>query len=139
MKAAARWDLPAPQGRRAIRGHWSRRTSPPGPTGPAGPAAISVNTIATLAPGYLYVDTNGHLTTSPQDPGVVGQLHVALSANAHVTDNNSSAPTTAMDIAATALTLAPGNWHITGALLAVSAVYSGTSAWFGIRFPAARL
>ena len=107
---------------------------PAGPTGPAGPAAISVNTIATLAPGYLYVDTNGHLTTSPQDPGVVGQLHAALSANVHVTDNNSSAPTTAMDIAATALTLTPGNWHITGTLQAISAVYSGTSAWFGIRF-----
>ena len=115
-------------------------TGPAGPTGPAGatgatgPSGISAGTTAALAPGYLYVDTDGHLTTSPQDPGVVGQLHVALSANYHVTDNNSTAPTTAMDIAATALTLAPGNWHITGTLQAISAVYSGSSAWFGVHF-----
>ena len=107
---------------------------PPGATGPAGSSILSNTTLATLGVGYIYVGANGYLTTSPQDPGVIGQLHAALSANVHVTDNNSSAPTTAMDIAATALTLTPGNWHITGTLLAVSAVYSGTSAWFGIRF-----
>ena len=107
---------------------------PPGATGPAGSSIISNTTLATLGTGYIYVGSNGYLTTSPQDPGVVGQLHAALSANVHVTDNNSSAPTTAMDIAATALTLTPGNWHITGTLQAISAVYSGTSAWFGIRF-----
>jgi hypothetical protein len=109
-------------------------TGPPGATGPAGSSTITTNTTSTLITGFLYVDTDGHLTTTPQIPGVPGQKLVTLSADVHVTDNNSTAPTTAMDIGASAISLTPGNWLITGTLQAASAVYSGTSAWIGIRF-----
>jgi hypothetical protein len=109
-------------------------TGPPGATGPAGSSIISTSTTSTLVTGFLYVDTDGHLTTTPQVPGVPGQKLVTLSADVHVTDNNSTAPTTAMDVDQTALTLTPGNWLITGTLQAASAVYSGTSVWIGIRF-----
>ena len=109
-------------------------TGPPGATGPAGSSIISTSTTSTLITGFLYVDTDGHLTTTPQIPGVPGQKLVTLSADVHVTDNNSSAPTTAMDIGESAMSLTPGNWLITGTLQAASAVYSGTSVWIGIRF-----
>jgi len=109
-------------------------TGPPGATGPAGSSTITTDTTSTLITGFLYVDTDGHLTTTPQVPGVPGQKLVTLAADVHVTDNNSTAPTTAMDIGASAISLTPGNWLITGTLQAASAVYSGTSAWIGIRF-----
>jgi len=109
-------------------------TGPPGATGPAGSSVITTNTISTLITGFLYVDTDGHLTTTPQIPGVPGQKLVTLSADVHVTDNNSSAPTTAMDIGASAISLPAGDWLITGTLQAASAVFSGTSVWIGIRF-----
>ena len=106
----------------------------PGDAGPAGASILSSTTLATLGVGYIYVGTNGYLTTSPENPGVPGQKLVTLSADVHITNSNSIAPTTAMDLDATALTLEPGNWQIIGTLQAASAVYSGTSVWIGIRF-----
>jgi hypothetical protein len=105
-----------------------------GAQGEPGLSVLTVDTTSTLAAGYLYVDVDGHLTTTPQDPGVVGTLHNILSADWHATVNNSSAPTTAMDIDESEIYLEPGDWLITGTLLAESAVYSGTSVWIGIRF-----
>jgi len=110
------------------------QTGSTGATGAAGPSSITGGTTSTLLPGFLYVDSNGHLTTNPQIPGVPGELLVTLAANWHATENNVTAPTSGMDIDETALILAAGNWHVTGVLHADSAVYSGSSAWLGIRF-----
>lgn len=46
-------------------------TGPPGATGPAGSSVITTSTTSTLITGFLYVDTDGHLTTTPQIPGGV--------------------------------------------------------------------
>jgi hypothetical protein len=125
---------------------------PAGPTGPMGPAGprgatgaagadgangpntVSGTTTSTLGAGYIYIDETGHLTTTPEIPPEVGELFATLTADQSVNAHDATAPTTGMDIAGTAITLAPGNWHVTGALLATSSVYSGSSAWFGIRF-----
>ncbi len=107
---------------------------PTGATGPAGSSTITIDTTSSLITGYLYVDSDGHLTTTPQVPGVPGELRNTLAADTNVSANNSTAPTAAMDVDEMVLTLAPGNWLVTGTLLAASAVYSGTSVWIGIRF-----
>ena len=40
-------------------------TGPPGATGPAGSSTITIDTISSLITGYLYVDTDGHLSENP--------------------------------------------------------------------------
>ena len=109
-------------------------TGATGATGDSGPNAVTSGTTSNLLAGYLYVGADGYLTTNPVPPGVPGELLVTLAANINRTTNNSSAPTAGMDIEETALNLAAGNWLVTGVLHADSAVYSGSSAWFGIRF-----
>lgn len=120
-------------------------TGPMGPAGPAGAAgatgatgpagSIGAGSTTTLPPGYLYVNSDGTFTTSPQDPGIVGSLHSALTANHSVSASNATAPTSSMDIAETALTLKPGNWHITGTMMALTpTAYSGSSVWMAIHF-----